>query len=216
MNIISFGSKILDDNLKDNSLFSINESLLSIISDKKILEDLFNNYNEFLTLGDISDLNGKLVINLLNEIKYFYNYREVFLLENEYKKIHQKENVKFEKVDSLKIDYKVYEEAIRIVVNKFIRNIKIEDIFIIDLRLDEKYCIKNNKKILLTIDESNIVLQINKHLEIISNIFKKILPGINVSSINSGVYIQDIENRTIELEEDLLVKINSNNFFMIE
>jgi len=216
MNIMNFGSRILDDNLSNSKIFSIDESLLSIISDIKFIKDIFDNYNEVSTLSDIGRVKGKLVINLLNEIKYFLNYKDLFILEDKYQKLIKKKSVNFNKIDPLQLDYRVYEEAIKIVSNKLLSSINIEDIFIIDFRLDEKYSIKNNKKVMLTDDERNIVIKINIHLKKIIDILKTILPGINVETIDSVVYISDIEKRTIELEEDLLDKINFTEYFQVE
>ncbi|MBE6054131.1 MAG: hypothetical protein E7212_09505 [Clostridium sartagoforme] len=216
MNIMNFGSRILDDNLSNSKIFSIDESLLSIISDIKLIKDIFDNYNDVSTLSDIGSVKGKLVINLLNEIKYFLNYKDLFILEDKYQKLIKKKSVNFNKIDPLQLDYRVYEEAIKIVSNKLLSSINIEDIFIIDFRLDEKYSIKNNKKVMLTDDERNIVIKINIHLKKIIDILKTILPGINVETIDSVVYISDIEKRTIELEEDLLDKINFTEYFQVE
>ena len=216
MNIMSLGSTILDDKLNNSKIFSIDESLLSIISDIKLIKDIFDNYNEVSTLSDIGSVKGKLVINLLNEIKYFFNHKELFILEDKYQKLIKKKGVNFNKIDPLQLDYRIYEEAIKIVSNKLLSSINIEDIFIIDFRLDEKYSIKNNKKVMLTDDERNIVIKINIHLKKIIDILKIIFPGINVETIDSVVYISDIEKRTIELEADLLDKINFTEYFQVE
>ncbi|MDV4150273.1 hypothetical protein R0131_05455, partial [Clostridium sp. AL.422] len=90
MKIISLGSRILDYELNKNELFSIDESLLSIISDTKIINDIFDNNNELLTLSGIRNVKGKLVINLLNEIKWFFNYKEIFILEDKYERLIKK------------------------------------------------------------------------------------------------------------------------------
>ena len=98
MNIISFGSRILDDNFNNSKTFFIDESLLSIIGDTKLIKDIFDNYNEVLTLGHIRNIKGKLVINLLNEIKYFLNYKEIFILEDKYQKLIKKKDFNFNKI----------------------------------------------------------------------------------------------------------------------
>lgn len=216
MKIISFGSRILESNLSNIETVFINESLLSIISDTKLIEDMFDNYKEILTLKDIRDIKGKLVINFFNEIKHFYHYKETFILEEKYKKLIKKKKLNFNKIDSLQVDYRIYEEAIKIISNKLISMMKIEDIFILDFRLDEKYSFKNNERIPLTDTESNVVIQINKHLKKLMDIFKKVLPGVNIKSIDSGVYIGDIENRLIYLEDILVEKINDMKYFEVE
>lgn len=209
MTMISYGDRILNEKLRNEISFSIDESLLSIISDVKVIKDIFVNYNEFKTLKDINSIDEKLVINLLNEIKYLFKYKDIFILEEKYKNLIKKENINFKKIDSLKIDYKIYEEAIKVVSNKFISSINVDEILILDLRLDEKYYIKDNEKVILADNDRACIIEINKHLQKIVNIFKGVLPGINIKTINYGLYIKDVQNRTIYFEETLIDDINN-------
>ncbi|MDB1964172.1 hypothetical protein, partial [Clostridium tertium] len=64
MTMVSYGARIVDDNLNNDISFFIDKSLLSIISDFKVIKDIFDNYNKFITLKDINNIEGKLVINL--------------------------------------------------------------------------------------------------------------------------------------------------------
>ena len=179
MTTVSYGARILEENLNNDISLFIDESLLSIISDIKVIKDIFDNYDEFITLKDINNIEGKLVINLLNEIKYLFNYKDIFILEEKYKDLIKKKNINFNKIDSLNIDYRIYEEAIKIISNKFLSSINVEDIIILDFRLDEKYYIKDNKKLELSDDERKLVDNINKHLFILlRNLFDIIFMGI--------------------------------------
>lgn len=209
MTMVSYGARIVDDNLNNDISFFIDKSLLSIISDFKVIKDIFDNYNKFITLKDINNIEGKLVINLLNEIKYLFNYKDIFVSEEEYKDLVKKKNINFNKIDPLNLDYRIYEEAIKIVTNKFLKNINVEDIILLDFRLDEKQYIKDNEKVELLDNERILIGNINKHLEKISYIFKEIVPGINIKTIDSGLYISDVDKREIEFEENLLKDINN-------
>ena len=64
MTTVSYGARILEENLNNDISLFIDESLLSIISDIKVIKDIFDNYDEFITLKDINNIEGKLVINL--------------------------------------------------------------------------------------------------------------------------------------------------------
>ncbi|MGG7141917.1 accessory Sec system protein Asp2 [Clostridium nigeriense] len=209
MTMVSYGARIFNENFNKDISFFIDQSVLSIISDIKAIKDIFHNYNEFTTLKDITNIDGKLVINLLNEIKYLLNYRDVYILEEKYKDLIKKKGINFQRIDSLNVDYKIYEEAIKIVSNKFISSINVDDILIFDFRLDEKYYIKDNEKVMLTNNEREIVININSHLQKIANIFKEVLPGINIKTIDSGLYIRDTQMRTIEFEETLMEDITN-------
>ena len=209
MTTVSYGARILEENLNNDISLFIDESLLSIISDIKVIKDIFDNYDEFITLKNINNIEGKLVINLLNEIKYLFNYKDIFILEEKYKDLIKKKNINFNKIDSLNIDYRIYEEAIKIISNKFLSSINVEDIIILDFRLDEKYYIKDNKKLELSDDERKLVDNINKHLDKIIDIFFRVLPGINIERLDSGLYISDIDERKIEIEKKILKDINN-------
>lgn len=209
MTMVSYGDRILNEKLKNEISFFIDESLLSIISDFKVIKDIFDNYNEFITLKDINNIEGKVVINLLNEIKYIFNYKDIYVSEEKYKDLIKKKNINFQRIDSLNIDYKIYEEAIKIVSNKFTTSTSVDDILIFDFRLDEKYYIKDNAKVMLKDNERECVININSHLQKVVNIFKAVLPGINIKTIDSGLYIRDIERRVIEFEETLIEDINN-------
>ena len=145
----------------------------------------------------------------MNEIKYLFNYKDIFILEEKYKDLIKKKNINFNKIDSLNIDYRIYEEAIKIISNKFLSSINVEDIIILDFRLDEKYYIKDNKKLELSDDERKLVDNINKHLDKIIDIFFRVLPGINIERLDSGLYISDIDERKIEIEKKILKDINN-------
>lgn len=209
MTIVSYGARIFNENFNKDISFFIDQSVLSIISDIKAIKDIFYNYNELITLKDITNIDGRLVINLLNEIKYILNYRDMYILEEKYKDLIKKKGINFQRIDSLNVDYKIYEEAIKIVSNKFISSINVDDILIFDFRLDEKYYIRDNEKVMLTNNEREIVVNINRHLQKIVNIFKEVLPGINIKTIDSGLYIRDTQSRTIEFEETLIEDINN-------
>ena len=48
MTTVSYGARILEENLNNDISLFIDESLLSIISDIKVIKDIFDNYDELI------------------------------------------------------------------------------------------------------------------------------------------------------------------------
>lgn len=193
----------LKQQIKDLNIVNINSFIQDINyyqSLKLEVKDKFINKE----LNNITNKADFVVIDLMTILKKHIKYKNKILLEESILPILNKRNIR-------NLSYKelvnIASESVNIFLNDIISKYHISKVILISIKLSTQYKLKSENFIELNNQELDYINNINT---LLSEIEKNIItsnPGISVTE-NIDIYLEDIDNKTFIVEENVLAKFN--------
>lgn len=189
---------IMENNLIEHNVKKIkNQSLLLFSNDQYKVNELGLN-NDINTLGNIDIDGDKFIFDLLKEIDTLYKKKDFFSYRADISTKGKKKIIKTININELE-----YKEILKVFINKLARHYHSSDIILIHCLFDENFKVKNNKIYSLNSIETEIIKEINCHLNKLANMFMELYPGINIVKFEEAILISQFKYRTYKFKDDI-------------